>query len=93
MLKITDKLPANYDSMTPDQQYQARLALMKTAETNNNIYHTEKSLSWESYTVQTGQIAGDCVDLNTENPLVNQYLIDSYNQYIDMGVDAFRSIL
>lgn len=42
MLKITDKLPANYDSMTPDQQYQARLALMKTAETNNNIYHTEK---------------------------------------------------
>lgn len=90
LLKITNKLPANYDSMTPDQQYQARLALMKTAETNNNIYHTEKSLSWESYTVQTGQIAGDCVDLNTENPVVNQYLIDSYNQYIDMGVDAFR---
>lgn len=30
------------------------------------------------------------MDLNTENPLVNQYLIDSYNQYIDMGVDAFR---
>ncbi|CAH1192160.1 hypothetical protein PAECIP111892_00871 [Paenibacillus auburnensis] len=90
LLKITDKLPANYDTMTPDQQYQARLALMKTAETNNNIYHTEKSLSWESYTVQTGQIAGDCVDLNTENPVVNQYLINSYNQYIDMGVDAFR---
>lgn len=57
------------------------------------MYHTEKSLSWESYTVQTGQIAGDAVDLNTENPVVNQYLIDSYNQYIDMGVDAFRSIL
>lgn len=90
MLKITDKLPANYNSMTPDQQYQARLALMKTEGMNNNIYHTEKSLSWESYTVQTGQIAGDCVDLNTENPAVNQYLIDSYNQYIDMGVDAFR---
>lgn len=30
------------------------------------------------------------MDLNTENPAVNQYLIDSYNQYIDMGVDAFR---
>ncbi|OMD36491.1 alpha-amylase family glycosyl hydrolase [Paenibacillus odorifer] len=90
MLKITDKLPANYDTMTPDQQYQARLAIMKNAETNNNMYHTEKSLSWESYTVQTGQIAGDAVDLNTENPVVNQYLIDSYNQYIDMGVDAFR---
>lgn len=42
MLKITDKLPANYDTMTPDQQYQARLAIMKNAETNNNMYHTEK---------------------------------------------------
>ncbi|MGG4219914.1 alpha-amylase family glycosyl hydrolase [Paenibacillus jamilae] len=90
LVKTTDKLPSNYDSMTPDQQYQARLALMKNTETNNNVYHTEKSLSWESYTVQTGQIAGDCVDLNTENPAVNQYLIDTYNHYIDMGVDAFR---
>lgn len=90
LVKITDKLPSNYDTMTPDQQYQARLTLMKNAETNNNIYHTEKSLSWESYTVQTGQIAGDCVDLNTENPAVNKYLIDTYNHYIDMGVDAFR---
>ncbi|OMF45806.1 alpha-amylase family glycosyl hydrolase [Paenibacillus peoriae] len=90
LVKTTDKLPPNYDSMTPDQQYQARLALMKTEGTNNNIYHTEKSLSWESYTVQTGQIAGDCVDLNTENPAVNKYLIDTYNHYIDMGVDAFR---
>ncbi|URJ51912.1 alpha-amylase family glycosyl hydrolase [Paenibacillus polymyxa] len=90
LVKTTDKLPPNYDSMTPDQQYQARLALMKSEGTNNNIYHTEKSLSWESYTVQTGQIAGDCVDLNTENPAVNKYLIDTYNHYIDMGVDAFR---
>jgi glycosidase len=90
LVKTTDKLPSNYNTMTPDQQYQARLALMKNAETNNNIYHTEKSLSWESYTVQTGQIAGDCVDLNTENPAVNEYLIDTYNHYIDMGVDAFR---
>ncbi|WP_350340468.1 alpha-amylase family glycosyl hydrolase [Paenibacillus hexagrammi] len=43
LVKITDKLPSNYDTMTPDQQYQARIALMKTAETNNNIYHTEKA--------------------------------------------------
>ncbi|NEU27848.1 starch-binding protein [Paenibacillus polymyxa] len=90
LMKTTDKLPSNYDTLTPDQQYQARLDLMKNEGTNNNIYHTEKSLSWESYTVQTGQIAGDCVDLNTENPVVNKYLIDTYNHYIDMGVDAFR---
>ncbi len=90
LIKTSNKLPANYDSLTPDQQYQARLALMKSEATNNNIYHTEKSLSWESYTVQTGQIAGDCVDLNTEEPTVDHYLIDTYNKYIDMGVDAFR---
>ncbi|MCX8131127.1 MAG: alpha-amylase family glycosyl hydrolase [Clostridia bacterium] len=90
MIKITDKLPANYDSLTPSQQYDARINIMKNLPANNNIYHTEKSLSWESYTVQTGQIAGDCVDLNTEEPNTIQYLIDAYNQYIDMGVDSFR---
>ena len=37
-----------------------------------------------------GQIAGDCVDLNTENPLVAKYITDSYSKYINMGVDAFR---
>ena len=55
-----------------------------------HIYHHEKSLGWEDYNVQTGQIAGDCVDLNTENPYVSDYLINAYNRYIDMGVDAFR---
>ena len=30
------------------------------------------------YTVQTGQIAGDWVDLNTENQRVIDYLVDSY---------------
>lgn len=35
-LKITDKLPANYYTMTPDQQYQARLAIIKNV-TNGTI--------------------------------------------------------
>lgn len=87
-------LPENYDEMTPDQQYQARLALMKNTDginhDVNNIYHHEQSLGWEDYTCQTAQIAGDCVDLNTENPTVYNYLQDAYSQYIDMGVDAFR---
>ena len=39
---------------------------------------------------QTGQIAGDCVDLNTENPEVAKYLVDAYTKYINMGVDGFR---
>ncbi|MGC3999502.1 MAG: Ig-like domain-containing protein [Anaeromyxobacter sp.] len=84
-------LPANYDTLTPAAQYSARINAMKEdANDTNFIYHHEKSLSWESYTVQTGQIAGDCVDLNTENPTVQQYLVDAYNKYIDMGVDGFR---
>lgn len=90
LIKVTDKLPINYDSMTPGEQYGARIDLMKTKETNDNIYHTEKSLSWEGYTVQTGQIAGDCVDINTEEPSVINYMVDAYNKYIEMGVDGFR---
>ena len=84
-------LPANYSTLTPAQQYSARIAAMKEDTKDTQfVYHHEKSMSWESYTVQTGQIAGDCVDLNTENPTVAQYLQDAYNKYIDMGVDSFR---
>lgn len=92
LVDISDgKLPANYDDLTPEAQYQARLNAMKTDEEDTNkIYHHEKSLSWEGYTVQTGQIAGDCVDLNTENLTVSNYLVDSYSKYIEMGVDGFR---
>ena len=92
LVKIDEgKLPDNYDELQPAQQYAARINAMKEDDQDiNNIYHHEKSLSWEGYTVQTGQIAGDCVDLNTENPVVTDYLIDCYTKYINMGVDAFR---
>jgi glycosidase len=84
-------LPANYSTLLPAAQYQARITAMKEdVKDTQGIYHHEKSLSWESYSVQTGQIAGDAVDLNTENPTVSNYLIDAYNSYIDMGVDSFR---
>lgn len=87
----TGKLPSNYDSLAPNAQFAARLNAMKDdALDPTHVYHHEKSLSWESYTVQTGQIAGDCVDLNTENPAVAEYLRQAYFQYIDQGVDAFR---
>lgn len=72
-------------------EYQSRLAAMKEDSIDTDrLYHHEKSLQWETYTVQTGQIAGDCVDLNTENHKVAEYLNDSYSKYINMGVDAFR---
>ena len=84
-------LPDGYEDMQPDAQYQARLALMKEPDQDvDNIYHHQKSLNWDDYTCQTAQIAGDCVDLNTENPTVYNYLVDAYTRYINMGVDGFR---
>ena len=85
-------------------QYQTRLALMKDTrdpvitkdgkKVRNDpktFYHRyDESFAWDYYTVQLGQMAGDCVDLNTENPIVAKYIADSYSKYINMGVDAFR---
>ena len=58
----------------------------------NNYYHSGyfQSLNWDDWTCKYTQIAGDCVDLNTENPAVAEYVVDSYSKYIDMGVDGFR---
>ena len=83
-------LPANYSSMNGNNQYSARIDAMKGDKDIYNIYHHEKNLSYEQYTEQTGQMAGDCVDLNTENPTVANYLVEAYGEFIRMGVDAFR---
>ncbi len=58
----------------------------------NNYYHNGhwRSLNWDDWTCKYAQIAGDCVDLNTENPAVAEKLVDIYTDYINMGVDAFR---
>ncbi len=58
----------------------------------NNYYHNGhwRSLNWDDWTCKYAQIAGDCVDLNTENPAVAEKLVDIYSDYMDMGVDAFR---
>ena len=81
-------------------QYQTRLALLKDTKDPihegvrndpKTFYHRyDESFAWDFYTVQLGQMAGDCVDLNTENPIVAKYITDSYSKYINMGVDAFR---
>lgn len=58
----------------------------------NNYYHTGyfQSLNWDDWTCKYAQIAGDCVDLNTENPAVAEYVTDSYGEFIRRGVDGFR---
>lgn len=94
MVKIPGKLPDNYDNLTPGEQYQARLALMKNTDGQNhdsdNYYHHFGNFNWDDLTSQWAQIAGDCVDLNTENPIVYNYIIQAYSQFIEMGVDGFR---
>ena len=58
-----------------------------------NIYHHNGFCGggdWDNYEAQRKTIADDCFDLDTENPLVYNYLIDAYKKYINMGVDGFR---
>ena len=88
------KLPKDYLTLQGEEQYQARMANLKNTDNANhdshNYWHHWADLNWEDFTVQTGQIAGDCIDLNTENPAVYKYLRESYGRFIEMGVDGFR---
>ena len=87
-------LPSNYSSLQGGAQYQARLAQMKNTDgvnhDKNNHYHHFGNGNWDDLTAQWMQIAGDCVDLNTENPIVYNYIVEAYSQFIAMGVDGFR---
>ncbi|BBM87181.1 alpha-amylase [Candidatus Uabimicrobium amorphum] len=78
--------PKNNPDLDPQKQFLDRIQQMFKSP----FYHEGWLSSWESYDEQNKSIAGDCVDLNTENAKVRQHLIDSYKKYIDMGVDGFR---
>ena len=58
----------------------------------NIFHHTGKcgGGDWDNFEAQRKTIDGCCYDLNTENPVVYNYLVDAYKKYIDMGVDGFR---
>jgi glycosidase len=84
-----------YADLTPAEQYNRRLAFMKNTDgqnhdANNYWHHVANSWNWDEPTRWWGQIAGDCVDLNTENDAVAQYLVRCYGEFIKMGVDGFR---
>lgn len=91
---VGGKLPANYSDLPAGQQYDARLKQMKNTDGQNhdshNYWHHFGHFNWDDDTRWWAQIAGDCVDLNTENPAVAEYLIDCYGSFIKMGVDGFR---
>ena len=66
------KLPDDYTDLIPGMQYDSRLALMKNTDKQNhdthNYWHHFGQFNWDDNTRWYAQIAGDCVDLNTENP-------------------------
>jgi glycosidase len=57
-------------------------------------YHQEGFImggDWEAqHPLQSRHMAGDCIDLNTENQVVKDYLIGAITRYLDMRVDALR---
>ena len=92
-------LPDNYASLDGGRQYAARLSKMKNSSDENgqkknydshNYWHHYGNFNWDEPNRWFAQIAGDCVDLNTENPAVCSYLIECYTTFIRMGVDGFR---
>ena len=93
------KLPDNYLSLDGGKQYAARLSKMKNSTDHtgrqvnydsHNYWHHYGNFNWDDPNRWFAQIAGDCVDLNTENPAVYNYLIACYTSFINMGVDGFR---
>ncbi|GAA4871864.1 carbohydrate binding domain-containing protein [Kitasatospora terrestris] len=54
------------------------------------LYHQCWIGNWEGEDSRSCWIHEDLADFNTENAVVQQYLIGAYNKYIDMGVDGFR---
>lgn len=76
-------------------QYSERFKYMKNTtgvnlESNNYYHHVGGGWNWDETNRWWGQIAGDCVDLNTENPAVVDYLVKCYGDFMALGVDAFR---
>ena len=94
MIPNPETLGSDYPSLLPTAQYQRRLALMKNTDGNNhdihNYWHHFGNFNWDEPNRWWAQIAGDCVDLNTENNTVAEYLINCYGNFIKMGVDGFR---
>ena len=82
----------DYATLQPTPQFNVREKLIMDGQYDtDNIYHHNGYIKgWETYDEQITSIAGDCMDLNTENPKVYHYIVDAYSKYIEMGVDAFR---
>ena len=78
-------------SLPADKDYDIGKLSASTVLNPNNYYHSGyfQSMNWDDWACKFCQIAGDCVDVNTENPAVAKYLVECCRMYVDMGVDAF----
>ena len=94
MIPNLETLGSDYPSLLPGYQYQRRLGMMKNTDGQNhdthNYWHHFGNFNWDLPNRWWAQIAGDCVDLNTENNTVADYLVKCYGNFIKMGVDGFR---
>ena len=94
MIPNEEKLGSDYLTSVPYEQYQRRLGLLKNVRGKNedvhNYWHHYGDFNWDFPNRWWAQIAGDCVDLNTENDYVADYLVKCYGSFIKMGVDGFR---
>ena len=88
----SERLSANYFEQDGNKQYQERFKFFKNPQYDNHNYyhHYGNGWNWDAPSRWWGQIAGDCVDLNTENNTVAEYLVNCYGEFIKMGVDGFR---
>ena len=85
----------DYDTLSGAAQFQARLDILQSIHSDNHntkeYYHRETAGGgWGQPLEQYASIEGDCRDLNTENPAVAEFLTNTYMDYVNMGVDAFR---
>ena len=88
----TERLSSNYFDQDGKAQYAERWKYFKNPEyePNNYYHHYGTGWNWDHPNRWWGQIAGDCVDLNTENNYVAEYVVKCYGKFIEMGVDGFR---
>ncbi len=93
LMKNTEITANNTTGSHPDDTDYSMNKISQSPTANaNNYWHTGyfQSLNWDDWTCKYCQIAGDCVDLNTENPAVAEYTVNAYSKYMNMGVDGFR---
>lgn len=92
LIPNSDRLGANYFDQAPKAQYEERFKYFKNPQfdTHNYYHHYGTGWNWDLPNRWWGQIAGDCVDLNTENNTVAQYIVNCYGKFIEMGIDGFR---